>query len=142
MQMLYDPSRFLAIFFGCKPQTTLFYALEVTSSFIISAVAHMFMLPFHHPHLRRLNIVVFFLLQPIAIMSEVFVEKIFVIRNGNSELIGVTTRMILRWTWTLVWFYTTLPLAGVQFFGAGVLPVQPVPISIMHGLIEGKWWVV
>jgi hypothetical protein len=72
--MLSDPAYLLARSLGCKQHTSAFYAVEVTASFVLSGVAHMFMMPFHDPTVHRRETFVFFLLQPGAIFCEVLME--------------------------------------------------------------------
>jgi len=67
--MLSDPAYLLASSIGCKKHTAPFYIVEVTASFVLSGVAHMFMMPFQDPTVHRRETFVFFLLQPGAIFA-------------------------------------------------------------------------
>jgi hypothetical protein len=130
--MLSDPANLLARSLGCKQHTSAFYAVEVTASFVLSGVAHMFMMPFHDPTVHRRETFVFFLLRPGAIFCEVLMEGLM--RRTRS----LRLRQMLRWVWTLGWFYFTLPLSGQLFQTPAMEFLKIGPSRLIFKLFKAK----
>jgi hypothetical protein len=78
----------------------------------------MFMMPFQDPTVYRIETFVFFLLQPGAIFCKILMEGLM------RRIRSLRLSQILRWIWTLRWFYFTLPLSG-QLFQIPAMEIGP-----------------
>ena len=120
------------------------YMIVVVSAFGFSGFMHMGLIP---PEPRdtemtaremQLRVGMFFWLQVPGFAIELMVAKVAE-RMLRKEVRTSVVCRTLTVGWTGAWLCVSLPVAVPAFRELGYWRVWPVPISVYHGMTQGKW---
>lgn len=140
-QLTSTPGRALNNALGISTSSPLGYASLVSTAFFFSGLVHMGLVPPQPLNASmsataiRLYFAAFFWVQVPGFALDIAVLHILDQLNLPPLL-----RKTLVFSWVALWLSVCLPLVGIAFRELGYWKIYPLPISVVQGVLGGRWW--
>ena len=136
-----EPSRYLISTLGLQPRSQLTRVISVLTAFTLSGFIHAIGSYTSFLPSRPLSgSFAFFMLQGLGVLGQPAFLKLVSANIYDTRRLPSWLRRLGNGLFVLAWLFLTGPLMANDFARCGVWLFEPLPVSLLRGLLGQGWW--